>query len=68
MVESGGGYDDTTHNLRIWALIQAELVRVEGMKAENIERDRNGHALAYDDAAFNNVATEIERLSKLIDC
>ncbi len=53
----------TPHNLRIWAMIQAELVRVEGMKVENLERARNDCAFAYDESAFAEKATEIERLS-----
>lgn len=56
------------HNLRIWALIQAELVRVEGMKIKNKERERDDYAYAYDESAFNNVATEIERLSQSLEC
>ncbi len=53
----------TPHNLRIWAMINAEVVRVEGMKAENENRKDRGYAQAYDESAFEEKAAEIERLS-----
>jgi len=37
--------------------------QIEGMKAENTERERNGYALAYGDAAFCNVARELDNLA-----
>lgn len=49
-------------NLRIWGLIQAEMVRVEAFKAANVERERNGYALAYDEAAFEEAADRITAL------
>lgn len=33
----------------------AALAEIEGMKALNTERERNGYAIAYDDEAFFNV-------------
>lgn len=36
-----------SHNLRIWALIQQDLVIVEAMKAENESRKDRGLAQAY---------------------
>lgn len=44
------------------ALIQARvacaLLRLEGMKALNLERECNGFTLAYDEAAFQGVIDE----------
>lgn len=54
----------TPHNLRIWALIQCELVRVEAMKTENKSRESKGYSLAYDESAFAHVAEEIARLAQ----
>lgn len=45
------------------ALILAKSAELEGMKAENLTRDRNGAALAYDDAAFAQVSRDLEELA-----
>ena len=53
------GIEQISEELRLAANVFAQAVgalsEIEGMKAENIERERNGLALAYDDAAFADV-------------
>lgn len=46
---------------------QAELVRVEGMKALNAQRLRLDESLAYGEDAFEEKALEIERLAREIN-
>jgi len=54
-------------NLHLWALIQAQIVQVEAMKAANVTRSDQGYAQAYDEKAFVDVQKEIERLAHIID-
>lgn len=42
----------------------AIVVRVEGMKAENIQREHVGASLAWDEYAFYGCANEIESLAR----
>ena len=55
------------HNLYIWAKIEASIVEVEGMKWENIERKRDGFAIAYSERSFMEVATNIRILAENLD-
>jgi len=51
------------HNLRIWGLIQAQLIRAEDLKAENaraIFEQRTPPSWGYE---FTRIADEIERLA-----
>jgi hypothetical protein len=48
------------------AFITAAQARIEGMIALNKERESNGYAMAYDDAAFFEEAANLERLAH--DC
>ena len=54
------------HTARIFAFIQAELVRVEGMKAENVHREMLGEGPAYGEEAFGIAAAHIESLAREI--
>lgn len=45
------------------ANIAAAQARIEGMKAENIERQEQGHALAYDGDAFFEAAQQLDVLA-----
>lgn len=49
--------------IAIQCLMMSFYAQVEGMKAENLERERNGYALAYDDTAFCNIARELDKLA-----
>ena len=40
----------------VYAQAVAALATIEGMKAANRERENQGYALAYDEAAFDTVA------------
>ncbi len=42
----------------VMAQTAAAYARIEGMKAANAEREQRGHALAYSEDAFNEVANE----------
>lgn len=48
------------------ARIDALLVRVEGMKAENLERAYLGQAPAYPEVSFIKVAEEIDSIGNQI--
>lgn len=52
------------HNVKIAAKVVACQIRGEGMKAENSNRERRGEAQAYDEGAFEELATEVDRLSE----
>lgn len=54
------------HTARIFAFIQAELVRVEGMKAENARRAVNNEEPTWTQEAFDNEAAHIESLAREI--
>jgi len=51
------------HNMAINAKVVACQIRCEGMKVENAQRFQQGYAFAYDDAAFEEVAVEVDRLA-----
>jgi len=42
----------------VMAQTVAATARIEGMKATNLEKKRNGYALAYDGEAFEGIITE----------
>lgn len=42
-------------------------VEVEGMKARNLERERRGEALAYNEEAFQKKADQIQGLANLMN-
>ena len=44
---------------RVMALSVAITARIEGMKAANTEREKNGYALAYGESAFFEVEQEL---------
>lgn len=46
---------------RINAAITATSAELEGMKAANEDRRQNGHAMAYDAAAFDAVAANLTK-------
>lgn len=52
--------------LRLFLEAQAEIVRVEGMKAENMRRQYLGECVFYAEDDFRGVAGEIERLAREI--
>lgn len=56
-----------SHNMRILALVYAQVALLEAMKAENQNRESRGAAQAYDEAAFMTVSYELERLSNSFD-
>lgn len=51
------------HNLAINAKVIACQIHCEAMKAENAIRERGNYALAYEEQAFADLATEVERLA-----
>ena len=54
------------HTARIFAFIQAELVRVEGMKAENARSLFFNESPTWGQAAFDQAAAHIESLAREI--
>lgn len=42
----------------VFAQSVAALAAIEGSKAANVERERNGYALAYDEGAFADIAAD----------
>ncbi len=42
----------------VQARVATALIRLEGMRAANAERERHGHALAYDEEAFEALIVE----------
>lgn len=55
------------HNLRIWASIQAELVKVESMKADNLLSQLREDATRIHTWEFLTAANVIEDLAKQIE-
>lgn len=51
-------------DLHAWAMIEAELAEIEGMKADNLLREQNGESPAYGYAAFRESADTIRRLAE----
>ena len=47
----------------ILAHVAAAQARIEGMKAENTERQSNGYALAYDADSFFAEAAQLDQLA-----
>jgi len=52
--------------VRLFLEAQAELVRVEGMKAENAQRAQYGESMTYSEGHFEEKAQAIEYLSREI--
>lgn len=52
---------------RIYAVAVKAQATIEGMKALNTERERNGYALAYSEQAFLDVAMEVGRAIEAAD-
>jgi hypothetical protein len=61
-----GGSPMNGNNLRIWAEIQALLVSVQGMEAENNRRESLGLAYAYGEEEFASVSNQIYQLSQQV--
>lgn len=57
----------TGHNLRIWGLICAENAEIEGMRAENLQREQHGDSMAYTAKDFADMANEIRRLAESVE-
>lgn len=55
-----------SNELRIWTKVNALLVEVESMKADNKARELYGQSLAYTGDNFRSIAIEIEQLSQQI--
>lgn len=53
----------TNEQIRALALIAAAQARIAGMQAKNLERDRDGCSLAYDEQAFFEEANTLEQLA-----
>ena len=53
----------TPHLVRCWLLGQACVARIEGMRAENTQREHRGQPPAYGEEAFFVEAMELERLA-----
>lgn len=51
--------------LVILAAIYAQVAVMEGMKAENMQRQQLGHSMAYTDSDFFAVNQELESLAEL---
>lgn len=49
--------------LRIYLAGLASLARIEGMKAENMQRAAIGNSMAYSEEPFFNEATFLDRLA-----
>src|SRR5580704_16136626 len=54
----------TNKTVRYFAEALACSAELEGMKALNIERQRNGYALAYGDDAFQEVANKLTHIAE----
>ena len=54
----------TPHNLKIWALINIQLVLVDAYKAENESRADKGLAQAYGEETFLKIADKIAELGE----
>ena len=46
----------------IWIAAQVVITRVEGMKAENAQRQSAGASMAYNDEEFFKCANQLEQL------
>jgi hypothetical protein len=53
-----------SHHLQLNILAQAELVRVEGMKAENKIAELEGRPLPYGEDDFHSMANAIEIMAR----
>ena len=53
----------TDYTVMRLALVLAMQAEIEGMKAENIEREQTGKALAYGEAEFDSKAIELMQLA-----
>ena len=52
--------------IKLYLEAQAEMVRVDGMKAENMHRQQNGESMAYTNEDFMLCAHNIELLARQI--
>ena len=55
------------YDVKRFALILAIQAEIEGMKAENTQRDQMNYSLAYTDADFQSKAEELRVLANLHD-
>lgn len=49
------------------ALVLAKQAEIEGMKAENITAEQNGHSLPYDGKRFMDQAADLENIANCHD-
>lgn len=52
------------HTVRVFGYMLAEYARIEGMKAENMQRQALGESMAYGEAAFNIEARHLDELAR----
>ena len=57
----------THYDVRRLALVLALQAEIEGMKAENLEREQLNISLAYSESAFINKAEELRNLAHAHD-
>lgn len=55
------------YNVKRLALILAVQAEIEGMKAENAQREQMNYSLAYTDSDFQDKAEELRTLANLHD-
>jgi hypothetical protein len=55
------------YDVKRFALVLAIQAEIEGMKAENTQRDQMNYSLAYTDADFQAKAEELRVLANLHD-
>lgn len=51
------------YDVKRLALVLALQAEIEGMKAENVTRERHGLAVAYDEGAFAEMAEKLRNLA-----
>jgi len=55
------------YNVKRLALILAIQAEIEGMKAENMQREQCGNSMAYGDSNFSEKAEELRNLAYVND-
>ncbi len=54
-------------NVKRFALVLAVQAEIEGMKAANMDREQQGHSMAYDEYAFKDKAEQLRSLAYCSD-
>lgn len=52
------------YDLRILIQAMSIMVRVEGLKAANQQREHRGESIAYDEDSFDELANELDEIVK----